>query len=345
MQFSPVTLKRIKKFKRMKRAYFSFWILVGLYIISLFSNLIANDKPLLVRYEGKMFFPIFRFYDGANFGLEATEKPNYKELNETSAFTQTRGNFMVFPLIPYGPNESLLNIEGYPPTSPTLKNLLGTDDRGRDILTRLLYGFRISFSFALLITFCSLAVGIIIGALQGYFHGWFDLTMQRVIEIFSTLPFLYIVIIISSSLGTGFLVLLLIFVIFDWIGISYFIRSEFLKLREVQFVEAARALGVSDWKIMFRHMLPNALTPIITFLPFSLIGAITSLSALDFLGFGLPAPTPSWGELMRQGLGNIFSYWLSVFPVLALFGVLLLIAFVGEGIRDAFDPKEYQKME
>jgi len=345
MQFSPVTLKRIKKFKRMKRAYFSFWILVGLYIISLFSNLIANDKPLLVRYEGKMFFPIFRFYDGGNFGLEATEKPNYKELNETSAFTQTRGNFMVFPLIPYGPNESLLNIEGYPPTSPTLKNLLGTDDRGRDILTRLLYGFRISFSFALLITFCSLAVGIIIGALQGYFHGWFDLTMQRVIEIFSTLPFLYIVIIISSSLGTGFLVLLLIFVIFDWIGISYFIRSEFLKLREVQFVEAARALGVSDWKIMFRHMLPNALTPIITFLPFSLIGAITSLSALDFLGFGLPAPTPSWGELMRQGLGNIFSYWLSVFPVLALFGVLLLIAFVGEGIRDAFDPKEYQKME
>ncbi|MGE5606585.1 MAG: ABC transporter permease subunit [Bacteroidota bacterium] len=345
MQFSPVTLRRFQKFKKIKRAYYSLWILAGIYLISLFSNVIANDKPLLVKYQGKLFFPIFRFYDGSNFGLGALEKPKYKELNKTPAFKENKSNFMIFPLIPYGPNESLLDLEGYPPTPPTFQNLLGTDDRGRDILTRLLYGYRISFSFALLITFSSMAVGIIIGALQGYFRGWFDLTMQRLIEIFSTLPFLYVVIIISSSLGTGFLILLLIFIIFDWIGISYFIRSEFLKLREAQFVEAARALGVSDWKIMFRHMLPNALTPIITFLPFSLIGAITALSALDFLGFGLPAPTPSWGELMRQGLGNIFSYWLSLFPVLALFLVLLLIAFVGEGVRDAFDPKEYQKME
>lgn len=345
MQFSPVTIRRFQKFKKIKRAYYSIWILAGIYIISLFADVIANDKPLLVKYQGKLFFPIFRFYDGSNFGLGALEKPNYKELNKTPAFKESKSNFMIFPLIPYGPNESLLDLEGYPPTPPTFKNLLGTDDRGRDILTRLIYGYRISFSFALLITFCSMALGIIIGALQGYFRGWFDLTMQRLIEIFSTLPFLYVVIIISSSLGTGFLILLLIFIIFDWIGISYFIRSEFLKLREVQFVEAARALGASDWKIMFRHMLPNALTPIITFLPFSLIGAITALSALDFLGFGLPAPTPSWGELMRQGLGNIFSYWLSLFPVLALFIVLLLIAFVGEGVRDAFDPKEYQKME
>jgi microcin C transport system permease protein len=159
------------------------------------------------------------------------------------------------------------------------------------------------------------------------------------------MPFLYIVIIIGSSLGTGFLILLLIFIVFDWIGISYFMRAEFLRLREVQFVEAARALGVSDWQIMFRHMLPNALTPIITFFPFNLIGGIGSLSALDFLGFGLPAPTPSWGELMRQGMNNIFSYWLSLFPVLALSLVLLLIAFVGEGVRQAFDPKEYQRME
>lgn len=345
MRFSPVTLRRFQKFKRSKRAYYSLLILVGIYFIALFSNVIANDKPLLVKYEGELFFPIFRFYDGSNFGLGASEKPNYKEIDKSPAFTEAKGNFMIFPPIPYGSNESLLDLEGYPPTPPTLNNLLGTDDRGRDILTRLLYGYRISFSFALLITFCSMAVGIIIGALQGYFRGWFDLTMQRLIEIFSTLPFLYIVIIISSSLGTSFLILLLIFIVFDWIGISYFIRSEFLRLREIQFVEAARALGVSDWKIMFRHMLPNALTPIITFLPFSLIGAITALSALDFLGFGLPAPTPSWGELMRQGLGNIFSYWLSLFPVLALFLVLLLIAFVGEGVRDAFDPKEYQKME
>jgi microcin C transport system permease protein len=345
VRFSPLTMKRWQKFQQLKRAYYSLGILLGLYVLSLGANLIANNQPLLVKYQDKMYFPALRFYNGSHFGLGATEIPNYKELRRSAAFQEGSGNWMLFPPIPYGPNESLLTLAGNPPTPPTWRNWLGTDDRGRDILTRLLYGYRISFSFALLITLCSMVVGVIIGALQGYLGGVFDITMQRVIEIFSTLPFLYIVIIIGSSLGTGFLVLLLIFIIFDWIGISYFIRSEFLRLREVQFVEAARALGIRDWKIMFRHILPNALTPIITFLPFNLIGAITSLSALDFLGFGLPAPTPSWGELMRQGMSNLFSYWLSLYPTLALFGVLLLIAFVGEGVRDAFDPRKYQRME
>ena len=345
MRLSPITRRRLQKFKEMKRAYYSLLIRLGLYFISLFANFIANDQPLLVKYEGKYYFPVLRFYDGSHFGLSPAEKPVYKELKASPAFAEGTGNFMVFPPIPYGPNETIRDLPGYPPTPPTRKNILGTDDRGRDIFIRLLYGYRISFSFALLITVSSMTLGVIIGALQGYLRGWFDLTMQRLIEIFSTMPFLYVVIIVGSSLGTGFLTLLLIFIIFDWIGISYYMRSEFLRLREAQFVEAARALGVRDWKIMFRHMLPNALTPIITFLPFSLIGAITSLSALDFLGFGLPAPTPSWGELMRQGMGNIFSYWLSFFPVLALFGVLLLIAFVGEGVREAFDPREYQRME
>lgn len=344
MRLSPITKRRLEKFKRMKRAYYSFWILLVLYCISLGADIIANDKPLVVHYNGKFYFPIVRFYDGSYFGQSASERPNYKELNRSAAF-HNKGNWMIFPIIPYGPNESLLNLNGNPPTPPTLQNPFGTDDRGRDILTRLIYSYRISFSFALLITFASMVLGVIVGALQGYLGGIFDLAMQRFIEIFSTLPFLYVVIIIGSSLGTGFLVLLFVFVAFEWIGISYYIRSEFLRLREVQYVEAARALGVRGWKIMFRHILPNALTPIITFLPFSLIGAIGSLSALDFLGFGLPAPTPSWGELMHQGLGNIFSYWVSLFPVLVLFGVLLLIAFVGEGVRDAFDPKEFQKME
>ena len=345
MAFSPVTRRRLQKFKRMKRAYLSFWILIGFYIISLFANFIANDKPLIVRYEGKLFFPVVRFYSGDRFGLSATDIPNYKQLKESPAFQEGKGNFMIFPPIPYGYNESLLELPGYPPTPPTLRNWLGTDDRGRDILTRLLYGYRISFSFALLITFSSIGLGVLIGALQGYISGWFDLAVQRLIEIISALPFLYIVIIIGSSLGTSFWVLLIVFTMFEWIGISFFIRSEYLRLRETQFVEAARAMGVNDWKIMFRHILPNALTPIITFLPFNLIGAIFSLSALDFLGFGLPAPTPSWGELMRQGMGNLNSYWLSIYPALALFIVLLLIAFVGEGIREAFDPREYQRME
>jgi microcin C transport system permease protein len=345
VRLSPLTLKRVRKFRQLKRAYYSLWVLIILYVISLGVNLIANDRPLIVKYQGKMYFPVVKFYNGSYFGLKATEIPSYKELRQTAAFRTGTGNWMLFPPLPYGPNEALLSLPGNPPTPPTWQNWLGTDDRGRDILTRLIYGYRISFSFALLITLCSIVVGVFIGALQGYLGGAFDITMQRLIEIFSTLPFLYIVIIIGSSLGTGFLVLLIIFIIFDWIGISYFIRSEFLRLREAQFVEAARALGIKDWKIMFRHILPNALTPVITFLPFDLIGAITSLSALDFLGFGLPAPTPSWGELMRQGMSNLFSYWLSLYPVLALFGVLLLIAFVGEGVRDAFDPREYQKME
>ena len=346
--FSPITKRRFHKFKKFKRAYYSLWILLIVYVISLFANFIANDQPLIVKYHGRLFFPVLHFYDGSHFGLSATDIPNYKQLQKTPVFQKPEGsragNWMLFPLLPYGYNESL-DLKGNPPTPPTLRNWLGTDDRGRDILTRLLYGYRISFSFALLITFSSMVLGIVIGALQGYFGGLFDLSMQRLIEIFSALPFLYIVIIIGSSLGPSFGMLLLIFTIFDWVGISYYMRSEFLKLREIQFVEAAKALGVKDWKIMFRHILPNALTPVITFLPFELIGAVASLSALDFLGFGLPAPTPSWGELMHQGMDNIYSYWLSLYPVLALFIVLLLIAFVGEGIRDAFDPKEYQKME
>jgi microcin C transport system permease protein len=345
LHWSPITRRRIQKFQRMKRAYYSLWILLILYVISLFANLIANDRPLIVKYEGKLFFPVLHFYNGSHFGLGATDVPNYKQLQNSPAFRNQKGNWMLFPILPYGFNESLAELKGNPPTPPTSRNLLGTDDRGRDILTRLLYGYRISFSFALLITFTSMVLGIIIGAFQGYLGGWFDLSMQRLIEIFSALPFLYIVIIIGSSLGTTFITLLIIFTIFDWVGISYYMRSEFLKLRQMQFVEAAKALGVKDWKIMFRHILPNALTPIITFLPFDLIGSFASLSALDYLGFGLPAPTPSWGELMRQGMSNISSYWLSLFPVLALFMVLLLIAFVGEGIRDAFDPKEYHKME
>jgi ABC-type uncharacterized transport system, permease component len=329
----------------MKRAYIAFWLLIITYILSLFANFLANDQPLIVGYNGRLFFPVLHFYAGDHFGLGATDVPNYKEIQKSSAFHKNKRNFMLFPPIPYGPNEALLELPGNPPTPPTMKNWLGTDDRGRDILTRLLYGYRISFSFALLITSVSMALGVIMGALQGYIGGFFDITMQRLIEIISALPFLYIVIIIGSSLGTNFMTLLIIFALFDWIGISFFIRSEFLKLRETQFIEAAKALGVKNWKIMFRHILPNALTPIITFLPFDLIGAIFSLSALDYLGFGLPAPTPSWGELMHQGMGNITSYWLSLFPALLLFIVLLLIAFVGEGIRDAFDPKEYSRME
>lgn len=345
MGFSPLTLKRWQKFKRIRRAYVALIILVVVYLLSLGAELIANNKPLFVWYHGRPYYPIVHFYSEKTFGGVDVTAPDYKKLRETPAFAKSTGNWMIFPILPYGPNESLFYLKGYPPNPPTLHNPLGTDDRGRDILTRLLYGYRVSFTFAIIITLLSMSLGIFIGGIQGYYGGKFDLTMQRFIEILSALPFLYVVIIIGSSLGTSMATLLLCFLVFDWISISFYLRSEFFKLRQVQFVEAARSLGVSDLKIMFRHILPNSLTPIITFLPFDLIGAIFSLSALDYLGFGLPAPTPSWGELVRQGMDNLSSYWLSAFPILTLFIVLLLIAFVGEGIREAFDPKEYARME
>jgi len=345
LKLSPITLKRLERFRKNSLSYASFLILIVLYVVSLFADFIANDKPLVVFYKNKIYFPVLFFYPGDTFGLGKSDIPNYKELQKREPFREGSGNFMIFPPIPYGYNESLFFEGENPPTPPTLKNLLGTDDRGRDILTRLIYGYRISFSFALLITAAGMIIGVMIGALQGYYGGVLDISMQRFIEIISALPFLYIIIIISSSLGRSFWVLFLLFIMFDWIGISYFIRSEFYKLREMPFVEASRALGIGDGKIMFRHILPNALTPIITFLPFDLIGAIFSLSALDFLGFGLPPPAPSIGELIRQGMNNISSYWLSLFPAGFLFFILLLIAFVGEGVRSAFDPRDYHKME
>lgn len=345
MVISPLTKKRWQKFRRINRAYYALLFLAFTYLFSLGAEMVANNKPIFVRYEGRLYFPVLRFYSSKTFGGNDITAPDYKALKQSPVFAKGTGNIMVFPPIPYGPNESRLDLPGYPPTPPTWENLMGTDDRGRDILTRLIYGYRVSFSFALLITLTSMSLGVLIGAIQGYYGGLFDMTTQRFMEILAALPFLYVVIIVGSSLGTTFATLLLCFLIFDWIGISYFMRSEFYKLRQVQYVEASRALGVGNFKIMFKHILPNALTPVITFLPFDLIGAIFALSSLDYLGFGLPAPTPSWGELVRQGMENLSSYWLSVFPIVALFIILLLIAFVGEGIREAFDPKEYGKLE
>jgi microcin C transport system permease protein len=342
---SPLTERRIKNFISHKRAFYSLIIILVLYFISLFADFIANNKPIVMRYNGRYFFPIFKFYSGDNFGLSPTDVPDYKKIVKSESFISGKGNFAIFPPIPYGPNETIEDLKANPPSPPDLKNLLGTDDRGRDILTRLIYGFRISFTFALIITFVSMSIGIFIGALQGYFGGIFDLTVQRIIEVISALPFLYIIIILGSSLGNSFLMLVIVFALFDWIGISYYIRAEFYKIKEFAFVEAARAIGVPRSKIMFKHILPNAFTPVITFLPFDLIGAIFSLSALDFLGFGLPAPTPSIGELLRQGMANISSYWLSLYPAIFLFVILLLIAFVGEGIREAFSPKKFYKIE
>ena len=323
-------------------------VIIGiLYIISLGSELIANDKPLLVAYQGKLyFFTAYFFHPDTTFGGDYETEAQYREIVEREEFKDNPGNFMIFPPVPFSPYSSdLADLKGYPPTSPDGRHILGTDDRGRDVFARLLYGFRVSLTFALILLVLEIFIGTIIGLFQGYFGGLFDITVQRFIEILSALPSLYIIILAGNVLGQGLVTLIIVMSIFSWIGLSYYMRAEAFRLRNYQFVEASRSLSAGKIRILFSEILPNALVPIITFAPFSLIVSIKTLSALDYLGFGLPAPTPSWGELFRQGLEHIDSPWLSVFPFIVLFLTLLLLAFIGEGLREAMDPREYARME
>jgi microcin C transport system permease protein len=338
MKLNPNTLLRLKKFRENKRAYYSFLFLTITYMISLFAPIIANDKPILVYYNSKIYFPIFSYYSNKEFGGTNDTLPDYKKLANSN-----KSIWMLFPLIPYGSNESCFDTIPStlsPPTAPDSKHWLGTDDRARDVFTRIFYGYRISMSFSLLLVFLEMILGIIIGGIQGYFSGVVDLSIQRVVEILSSIPFLYLILIVGSFFGRSFLVLLITYGAISWIGISYYMRGEFYKLRNAQYVESARALGVPDWKIMFRHIVPNALTPIVTFLPFTLISSISVLSALDFLGYGIPAPNPSWGELIGQGRERLSAWWLITFPSIALFLTIQLSSFIGEGLREAFDSKE-----
>jgi microcin C transport system permease protein len=334
----------------MKRAWISLVILTTVYFISLFSELIANDKPLLIRYEGKTwFFAAYNTYSDIELGGRYKTEAQYKEMKKEPRFADNPDNFMIFPIIPYSPyssSYSLMELNSNPPTRPDSRHIFGTDKSGRDVFVRLLYGYRISMSFAIILLIIMIMISTLVGGLQGYFGGWYDLSAQRLIEILSSLPFLYIVILVGHTVGQGLITLIVIMSIFNWIGLSYYVRSEFLRIKKIQYVESARAIGKNPLQILYGEILPNAVTPIVTFAPFSLIGAISALSSLDYLGFGLPAPTPSWGELIKQGMEpeHLTSYWLSVFPIVILFITLLLTAFVGEGLREAFDPKEYSKM-
>jgi microcin C transport system permease protein len=343
IKWNPTTLRRIEKFKKNKRAYYSLLIIFFAYLSSLFAPIIANEKPFMVYYNGNYYFPIFKFYPDKTFGGKEETPPNYKRLSKSSIFSNESKNYMIYPIIPYGYNEN--NLESmeeneFPPSKPNAKHWLGTDDRGRDVLTRILYGFRISMTFSLILVCLEVIIGAFVGSIQGYFSGIVDLSIQRLIEILSSIPFLFMILIMGSFFGRSFSVLLITYAVFSWIGISYYIRGEFYKLRKAQFVEAARAFGVSNSRIIFRHILPNALTPIVTFLPFMLIGSISVLSALDFLGYGIPAPNPSWGEMIGQGREHLSAWWLIAFPSTALFLVIQLTSFVGEGLRDAFDSKD-----
>ena len=532
---NPITRKRLIRFKEMKRAYFSLWIITILYLVSFSSELICNSVPLYVRFQEKSYFPVLKFYPENEFtGSGKQTRPDYHKINNSPAFRNNPGNYMIFTPIPFGPYESidpksiavsdLITLEITPmpmigtvnirkdysiarsarfgsfigkkeravkgldlteyfsipqvfrqaveirfanqkapsfsyktkrydgketiiilstfsprkrppktvritlsevepedkaasrqaqefvfnrqleiikenighnsnlwndisdhdrkelldlvksrffgpidtlrltigsrnytvafikedvrfPFAPVKGHLMGIDSAGRDVLARVLYGLRTSMTFGLMLVAGSMILGIITGSLQGYFGGILDITAQRLIEIWSALPFLYIMILMGSTYGRSFSLLLFCYGLFNWIGISYYIRAEFLRLRKQPFVEAAKCMGISSYKIIFKHILPNGMVPVITFFPFSLVGAIGALAALDYLGFGLPPPTPSWGELLFQAQQYRWAWWLILYPSLALFIVMLLSVFVGEGIRNAYDPKRYTRLE
>lgn len=347
--------KRLRKFRNLKRGYYSFLILTVAYGISFLLPLLINNKALLVRYEGRFYFPLLRYYPASEFGQEAFGEPNYRELARRFR-DEGGGNWAILPPDPYSPTESLLDLPGFPPHPPSREHIFGTDDRGRDIFARLTYGFNVSMTFALLVLVFSYAIGIAVGAALGYFGGKLDILGQRLIEIWSSLPFLYTIIIISSIvvpiyipgrnlvLQPSFWLLIVILTVFDWMGITYYVRGEFYREKAKDYVGAAIAMGASDAVIMFKHILPNSLTSVVSFAPFLVVGNITALVALDFLGFGLPAPTPSWGELISQGVENLTKWWLVFFPLGAMFVTLLLIVFIGEAVREAFDPKEFSRL-
>jgi microcin C transport system permease protein len=344
MRFSDLTRDRLRRFRAMRRAWWSLWILAAVFALSLASELISNDRPLLVRYEGRIDFPVFAFHPGSRFGLPYDTPADYHALARDAAF-RARGGVILFPPVKWGPYRADLDREGNPPHAPSTAHWLGTDASGRDVFSRLLYGFRLSMAFALLISALAGALGILAGGLQGWLGGKVDILGQRFIEIWSALPFLYVVILLGALYGRGFALLAIVVSLFSWIGLSYYMRGEFYRLRDLNYVRSARALGIPPSRIFLRHVLPNALTPVVTMLPFLLVSGISALTSLDFLGFGLQPPAPSWGELLRQGLENLQAPWLAVTSTSALFVTLMLATFVGEGLREAFDPKSNARVE
>lgn len=336
--------KQFKRFCKTKRAFYSLIVLVVVYALSLTSPWTVNDEPFLLRYEGKMYFPAFAHYPETEFGGRYQTEPDYKRLI-AEAKEDGKDVWALMPPVPHDPLKADLDIDGAPPFPPSSVHWLGTDANGRDVLARLIHGFRICMSFSLLLTILGTLLGIVIGGIQGYLGIFWDTVIQRFIEMWSSLPFLYVVIFIGSIYGRSFILLILIMAAFQWISLSYYMRAEFMKLRNMQYTRAAKMLGMPHRHIFFKEILPNALTPVVTLFPFTLIGGIGSLTALDFLGFGLQPPTPSWGELMSQGLSNLYAPWIAVSTVLALFVTLLLSTFVGEGVRDAMDPKSGDRYE
>ncbi len=337
-RLSPINQRRWANFRANKRGFWSLWVFLLLFLMSLFAEAIANDRPILVRYDGAYYTPILHAYPETTFGGEFETEADYHDPYVAEQINAK--GWMIWPLIPFSASTVNRNLAVPAPAPPSAVNWLGTDDQGRDVVARLIYGFRISVLFGLALTVLSSIVGVIAGALQGYFGGWVDLGFQRFIEIWAGMPQLYLLIILSAVIEPNFWILLTLLLLFEWMALVGVVRAEFLRARNFDYVRAARALGAGDVSIMFRHVLPNAVVATLTFIPFITSDSVIALASLDFLGFGLPPGSPSLGELLSQGKANLQAPWLGFTAFLTISIMLSLRVFVGEAVRDAFDPRK-----
>ena len=335
---TPLNQRRLQNFRANRRGYWSLWIFCALFILTLGAEIIANDRPILVSYADQFYWPIFIEYPETTFGGDFETTADYRD-EFVSELINAKG-WMLWPLIPYSFDTHIQNLPSPAPSPPDANNWLGTDDAARDVVARLIYGFRISVLFGLSLTLISSVIGIAAGAVQGYFGGWVDLLFQRFIEVWSGLPVLFLLIILSSIVEPNFWWLLGIMLLFSWMALVGVVRAEFLRARNFEYIRAARALGVNNAVIMYRHILPNAMVATLTFLPFILNGSITTLTSLDFLGFGLPPGSASLGELLAQGKANLQAPWLGLSAFFTLAIMLSLLIFIGEAVRDAFDARK-----
>lgn len=336
---SPLTRRRLKQFRANGRGFWSLWFFLVLFVVAMLAPVIANDKPILLKYDGHFYAPVFKTYPETLFGGDFETETDYRD-PYVKELVEAKGGWMIWPVIRFSYDTVNYNLPSPAPSRPTTENIFGTDDQGRDVAARVLYGFRISVLFGLMLTLVSSVIGVTAGAFQGYYGGWLDLILQRFIEIWSSLPSLYILIIFSAMFVPGFWTLLLILLLFSWVGLVDVVRAEFFRTRNFDYVRAAHALGVSNFTIMRRHVLPNAMVATMTLMPFILTGSITALTSLDFLGLGMPPGSPSLGELLAQGKNNLEAPWLGLTAFLSLALMLSLLTFIGEAVRDAFDPRK-----
>jgi microcin C transport system permease protein len=338
LAFTPVQ-RGWQRFRTNRRGYYSLWLFSILFILSLFAEVLSNDKPLIIYFEGSYYLPLLTVYSETTFGGDFETEANYKDNYVQQLLTANPANWVLFPPNPYSYNTINYDNAKPNPAAPSPENLLGTDDRGRDVFARLIYGFRLSVVFGLALTVIGTLMGIVAGAIQGYFGGSIDLFFQRFIEVWGSMPELYLLIIFASIFEPSVLLLIILLSLFGWMGLADYVRAEFLRGRNLDYVKAAQALGVPNFTIMWRHLLPNAMTPVVTFLPFRISGSILALTSLDFLGLGLPPSYPSLGELLAQGKANITAWWLSITTFIVLVGTLILLIFIGEALREAIDTR------